>query len=310
MTNVGRRDRLADAEPGADALGQRRLARTQRTDEDDEVAGAQHVGERPAERVGVLRGRQHVLRGSRHAPGDGDEVGQQRRREAPRSGRSGWRPTGGRWPRRRGRRRGADGPAPRPSTVRGPRNHFAADSPSATTTGGSSSSSWRCSQPLQRATSGAFGVRLAGGRHFTTLRTAHSARSRPASAEELVEQRAGPPHERPAGLVLGGAGRLARRTRRAGGRRPARRRRRRAAGRRRARGRRRRSGRSRPAWPSRARRRRCGRPRRRRRPAGADEGLPRRHPNREPRIHFRRAAPGGTVLARPQPNSATAKGRP
>ena len=67
---------------------------------------------------------------------------------------------------------GAAGPRTWASTVRGPRNHFAADSPSATTTGGSSSSSCRCSQPLQRATSGAFGVRLPGGRHFTTLRTA------------------------------------------------------------------------------------------------------------------------------------------
>ena len=38
-------DRLPHADARADALGQGRLARTQRTDEDDEVAGAQHVGE-------------------------------------------------------------------------------------------------------------------------------------------------------------------------------------------------------------------------------------------------------------------------
>src|SRR5215207_331183 len=74
------------------------------------------------------------------------------------------------------------GPRTAANTVRGPRNHLAADRPRATTTGGSSSSSWRRSQPLQRATSGALGVRLAGGRHFTTLRMAQSARSSPASA--------------------------------------------------------------------------------------------------------------------------------
>ena len=97
--------------------------------------------------------------------------------------------------------------------------------------------------------------------------------------EQLVEQRPGAADERPAGLVLRGAGRLPHAARSAAARMPGRRRRRRAAGRRRAQGRRRTSGRRRPGCPSRARRRRCGPPRRRRRPAAAVAGLPPPHPN-------------------------------
>ena len=161
-----------------------------------------------------------------------------------RSARTGWPPTGGRSPRAPARRSRADRASRAcASTVRGPRNHFAADRPSATTTGGSSSSSWRRSQPLQRATSGAFGVRLPGGRHLTMFSTAASARDEPGLAEQLVEQRAGPADERPAGLVLGRAGRLPHEREQRAARPRARHRRRRAAGPRPARGRPRRAGR-------------------------------------------------------------------
>jgi hypothetical protein len=56
-----RGDRLPDAEPLSDALGERRLAGPQRTDEDDEVPRAQLAGQRAPERPGVVGGGEGVL---------------------------------------------------------------------------------------------------------------------------------------------------------------------------------------------------------------------------------------------------------
>ena len=173
------------------------LPGAQRPDQDDEVARARStLGEGPAQRVGVLRRRQDVLAPHASAPRRRRpvQVGEQRRprgavRAEPDRGR---RVVGG--PHGRARPTSCGRAAHlRRAPCAGPRNHFAADRPSATTTGGSSSSSWRRSQPLQRATSGAFGVRLPGGRHFTMLRTAASGRgpARPRRAAGRAARRTG-----------------------------------------------------------------------------------------------------------------------
>ena len=111
------------------------LPGTQRPDQDDEVAGRSSVGERAAERLGVLRRRQHVLALHGALPRRRLQVGQQRGpRGAVRAEPDGRRRVVGR-PDGPAVDHGAAGPRTWASTVRGPRNHFAADSPSATTTG-------------------------------------------------------------------------------------------------------------------------------------------------------------------------------
>ena len=130
---------------------------------------------------GVATVRDQVT-GTPARPGRGPRAAAGAARPAARSAapRSGGRSAA---PARAGPRRSTSCSRPRSdASVPGPRNQRAADSPSATTTAGAASSSWRDVQPRQVALSARVGGRLAGGRHFTVLSTPTSARSAPTSA--------------------------------------------------------------------------------------------------------------------------------
>ena len=232
MTKVGEVTGSRDAQPAAEAPGQRGLPRAQRPDQDHQVAGHDDVGERRAQPLGVLDGRQQVL-GLHAAPpserGDGGQVGQQ-----PGPGRA-LRPE----PDRRRRVVGRPDRPPvhlvRPAADggehgAGPEEPLRRREPQRDHDG--------CVEELELAAQPAAAARhLRGLRRPVARRPAlHDVEHRrlravqPGLGQQLVEQLAGLPDEGPSGLVLGGTRRLADQHQPRPARRRARHRRRRAAG--------------------------------------------------------------------------------
>ena len=264
-----RGDRLPDAEAGADPLGQRGLAGTERPTRTTRSPGRQQLGQGDAEPVRVGRRRQHVLAPHVRRPRDGGRG----RREPGARGAVRAEPDRG-----RGVVRGPDRPAV--DRVR-PAARLRQDGA-------------RPEEPLRRRE-----PERDDDRRVEQLQLAPQPPAAPGHLGRLrrpVARRAALHHVEDGGLRARparprrAAGRAARPTcprtaarsrprwppaprrpaRTEGGHRPAHHRRRRAGGSRPARGRRRRAGPRRRGSPSPVPRRRCGRPPRPARPAGAD----------------------------------------
>ena len=171
----------ADPETATDPLRQRRLARRR--------AGRSSITRSPGSQLGG-----ELLRRARASPAaspssarmpsaSATNAGRPRAPTgAPRAGRTGSPPTGG--TRRPAGGRASRGPCRAAASIVAfaPSAQVSAVRPSVSTNGGSSSSTCRSSQPVQRRASARVGVRFAGGRHFSTLSTAASVRASPASA--------------------------------------------------------------------------------------------------------------------------------